>query len=804
MLDRVKTKLKKNTLQKSHQNEFKLTPISNNFFPYSCLVDDSVILTKNGEIFQTVEIKITDFTKNKDNGVRDAIRKAISSDTITSNTSFWIHTVKKKKDNISQKVKNNITSKNFFLQRINDVINNIKDNLNQYDIITYITIVQGDNNNNSSLLQTFKKTFNFMNNSFSMQERITSLKKDVERIFDKIKDYNPRILGIRIDSNEVKYSEMMEFLYFIVNHKQKEIAIEQIDITDKINESNYLFENGKMLFQNNHSCDVNVASAFSIKEVQNFNISIVADIINNMNAEMIISEYIDSVDKKTANGILNEKNKLTMKNENILGNINQEKYYQSSTSIFVFDDINDKHNNSDVFLNSANTFAKNGIVIVREDIGLERSYYAMMPANFYFTYRLSIHDENEIGSFIYSYVFQDTNSDIFVKNLPLLNIGTLKNNPVQIGFLKENSNILISGPEKCGKGVITNLLASAWENAFDSNIIYVELNKESSMFIDAIGGKNYCISADQMKNNAKFNLLNFKAFDDKTDIEVYLSNMLSLMMSVDGTLIDADFTNKVNLTLNLILQHCDEHKRISSSLSAMHPYFKDNNVDELLRHWYLIGKYYHLFDNKNDVFDDINIAHFHIDTTISSKSTLLSIVVHHLFTRIVNFAKHSNKPTIVVVDEPFILFSDVSFAKLLDDMENISQKTDTHFIFKIQDFEREMMSSVDFNKIIETCGLQIHFANKDVINNNYMRIFQLNKTDYTTINALSKLDGMNFFVKYLDDTFCCQLNIKDKKVLLILSDPDSYAYNNIMNIKNHSMNYDPNSYIARYFSIKNI
>ena len=115
-----------------------------------------------------------------------------------------------------------------------------------------------------------------------------------------------------------------------------------------------------------------------------------------------------------------------------------------------------------------------------------------------------------------------------------------------------------------------------------------------------------------------------------------------------------------------------------------------------------------------------------------------------------------------------------------------------------------MMSSVDFNKIIETCGLQIHFANKDVINNNYMRIFQLNKTDYTTIYALSKLDGMNFFVKYLDDTFCCQLNIKDKKVLLILSDPDSYAYNNIMNIKNHSMNYDPNSYIARYFSIKNI
>ena len=85
-----------------------------------------------------------------------------------------------------------------------------------------------------------------------------------------------------------------------------------------------------------------------------------------------------------------------------------------------------------------------------------------------------------------------------------------------------------------------------------------------------------------------------------------------------------------------------------------------------------------------------------------------------------------------------------------------------------------------------------------------MRIFQLTKPDYTTINALSKFDGINFFVKYLDDSYCCQLNIQDKKLLSILSDPDSYAYNNILNIKNNTMSYDPNSYIARYFSTTNI
>ena len=252
------------------------------------------------------------------------------------------------------------------------------------------------------------------------------------------------------------------------------------------------------------------------------------------------------------------------------------------------------------------------------------------------------------------------------------------------------------------------------------------------------------------------------------------------------------------------MEHCLDGNNDSSTLSKLHPYLKSNNIDEMLRHWYLIGKYYHLFDNKNDVFDDMNIAHFYIDDTIKNKTSLLSVVVYHLFTSIVNFARKNDKPTIVVVDEPFVLFSDTSFSKILEDIEDVSQETDTHFIFKIHDFEREMMSSTNFGEIVKSCGLQMHFANKDIVNNNYMRIFQLNKQEYTTINALSKFDGINFFVKYLDERFCCQLNITDKKVLSILSDPDSYTYNNIINIKNSTMNYDPNSYIAQYFSISNI
>ena len=147
MLSRIRANLKKDNQHKKENSEYTLSPISNNFFPYSCLVDDDVLMTKNGELFQTIEIKMTDFTKNKDTGLRDVVRKAISNDTIGLQTAFWIHTIKRKKGN-NTKDSNTTTSKNFFLQKVSNVINDIKQGLNRYDIITYITIVQGNKSGN--------------------------------------------------------------------------------------------------------------------------------------------------------------------------------------------------------------------------------------------------------------------------------------------------------------------------------------------------------------------------------------------------------------------------------------------------------------------------------------------------------------------------------------------------------------------------------------------------------------------------------------------------------------------------------
>ena len=61
-------------------------------------------------------------------------------------------------------------------------------------------------------------------------------------------------------------------------------------------------------------------------------------------------------------------------------------------------------------------FSKHGIVMAREDISLERNYFAMMPANFSFIHRMTIHDAKEVGCFSYSYRPKQNNTENFLNN----------------------------------------------------------------------------------------------------------------------------------------------------------------------------------------------------------------------------------------------------------------------------------------------------------------------------------------------------------------------------------------------------
>ena len=68
------------------------------FIPIACHYDANTLLTKNGELLQTIQINGINSENISDKlfNLRDVVRSAISKNVTSKKFAFWIHTVRRK------------------------------------------------------------------------------------------------------------------------------------------------------------------------------------------------------------------------------------------------------------------------------------------------------------------------------------------------------------------------------------------------------------------------------------------------------------------------------------------------------------------------------------------------------------------------------------------------------------------------------------------------------------------------------------------------------------------------------------
>lgn len=773
LLEKIKKKAKER-IKNPPKKELKLFSINENIFPYSCLVADDVLLTKNGEVMQMIEILLDDFKLNQEGGLRDAIRNAIAENTNDLRTAFWIQTVKKKKAKSKTKHKE---IKHEFLKRLYNVNQEMEEELNNYSTSVYITIIKQGRNFNLKYIKDYfsVKFLDYQHDKF-IDKSIEEVKEITENIANMLSIYSPKILGIRKDIDNNEYSELLETLYFIINFTYKEIPISPIDATKLLNDGKYLFENGILAMQNNTNKKLTLGMSFSLKEVPNVRMSNVSDIINNTRAELIVTEYVSYVNQKVANNqFIEQKSFLKGREDNsfqkkvgldFLNEGSDAKFCQSSLSVMVLASSTEE---LQTFVNDAiSMFSKHGIVMAREDVSLERNYYAMMPANFIFTHRLTIHDAKEVGCFCYSYTPQESDTKEFLNETVLFNIGTLKGNPVPIGLDKVRTNVMIGGMPNSGKTTLANFLAGAIMREFETNLCIVEFSSKSRAFTEAIGGQWFRISIEKQNHTAIFNILNTNIFTNEQKKDEYLFEIFSLLLSANNVLITPEITIEIKKVVEYIKEFSKTNKKFA--LHDIRNALNGLSIDQELQCWHSIGKYYHLFDNRDDVFENNNLLSFYIDESVSSNSLILASIINHITTNVIQRAKHNTKPTLLILDEPFLAFGNNFFKNKLNKMIETMAKNNVICIFKVDDIEAESSTIVDFTRLINSCGIQMHFANK-YANNNYGRVFHLEKLEYMAARTLAGYEGRNLIVKQNSGLYSCKFDMSfSPKTLGLLSD----------------------------------
>lgn len=520
---------------------------SEDFIPIACHYDKNTLLTKNGELLQIFQInginseRISKQLSNLRGVVRSAIRNNVEGDKLA----FWIHTIRRKANLDDTAPYNNIFSAN-----IHEIWKNKNYWHDKFVNCLYISVLH-------DAPELKLKNFNSLVNSLSASKiadfeisyfakAVKTLGATVDKLILDLEEYGAEKLGIRIEEEHC-YSDLMFLYRRIMQLNEEQCILPVTDISIALSSHQYTVGNDmiKVIGDNGKK----FAALLSIKEYQEVS-SDALDKFLQIPVEMVATEVFYFVDKSKVTPLFTEQAYIAdisgdteLKSlsglDKILQETDDKNYFchQQISCMIIGDDA--KQLNKQV-KQASDTLAKIGIVHVREDINLEKTFWAQLPGNFAFLSRMSPTILDNTAALASLHNFPTGNQyNPWGRAVTLLR--TERGTPYFMNFhdTEGNSNTCILGVEKSGRTTLLNFLLSEADK-YKPTILHIVDDSDSSLYIKAKGGKwiqkdknlfNPLYLEDNEKNRAFcftfFTILSKHHFDPLKEPELALLKVIS-------------------------------------------------------------------------------------------------------------------------------------------------------------------------------------------------------------------------------------------------------------------------------------
>ncbi|NRB11041.1 MAG: VirB4 family type IV secretion/conjugal transfer ATPase, partial [Rickettsiaceae bacterium] len=322
------------------------------------------------------------------------------------------------------------------------------------------------------------------------------LTKLTDNILESLNEFGATKLGIKFVDDQC-FSEPMFLYRRIIQLNENECLLPITDISKALASHNYAVGSDKIEVIGDGQ--KRFAAILSIKEYQEV-ASDPIDLFLQIPVEMITTEVFYFVNRKEIAPIFKDQDYILKVSKNdelrefkeldkILDDKEEikNKFCQQQISVMVIAD--DVEHLDQQIIKASQKLASIGIVHVREDINLEKTFWAQLPANFSYLSRMQptiIDNVAALASLHNSPTGNQYNP--WGKAITLLR--TEKGTPYFMNFHDSNgeTNNCIIGTKKSGKTTLLNFLISEADK-FNPSIFYVSDDLSSGLFIKAKGGK---------------------------------------------------------------------------------------------------------------------------------------------------------------------------------------------------------------------------------------------------------------------------------------------------------------------------
>ncbi len=734
--------------------------------PYVCHYDPHTILTKNGELLQTIRITGfgTDSVAVDILSLRDTLRDSIVAHVKDNGFAFWFHTFRRKK---------NVVPKGEFPDMFSKTVNESWDKENEWSTRyvneLYITIITEGLDTSIGNFAGLMRSFSFsstksLHKNF-LKKAHEKLSNVVTSILVDIEEYGAKLLGIA-EHEEVLYSEPMRFFGKIINLYEERYPLWVNDIASDLASHKFAFGDRNLeVFGYDNK---NFASMLSLKEYQESSVEAL-DRIMQLPFEFVISQSFDfNYDKKELEHYEYQDYLLKVSGD-------EECRYLSGVANFVEEDANSltsfgKLQTTIMIISKSKEelekdvkfamekFSSLGLVVIREDVFAEHCFWSQLPGNFRYLRRQKIINSYLVGGFAALHNFPSGTLEGNHWGSAVTVLRTVLDTPYFFNFHEEDlGHTLIIGPKNAGKTVLTNFLVTQ-SRKFGGKIFYFDHNQRSKSFIKVLGGDYFKISSDSSVEN---HLTIDPLFLDKND-----SNKTFLSEWFESFLIsfkDKIPQEQIDSIPKIVEKICADN--VTDFVKALQ-YFNVAETKSIFEKMQILNspKIINLLgaQSQNSFTNVVN--GFDLTDILEQKNLLVPIFFYLLHKIEQNL---DGTPSILVLDQAWNLVDNpVIMQRIGDLMERFRQKNCV-IIFTSSDFEAINESDVIFEmrRLIVT---EIYTANQNP-DPCYKSVLEL-KDDEIEIITMMEDDERHFIFKHNRDSIIASLNLgKMPEIVKILS-----------------------------------
>lgn len=808
-----------NLLKRQSEDLQELRDISDDveeslFCPYACHVSPDTILTKNGELLQTLKIvgfSYEDISKESEN-LRDVIRASLHEALNTTDYALWVHTIRRKASLRPQgQYPENIS------KQLNESWNQLNDWQNRYVNEVYVTLVkEGETAEMKqvplflrSLLPAWERKGRWDYIDKARQE----LTETVDAVLHHLSSFGARKLGF-YEQDGVIYSEPLSFLNKLTSLRDEPMPVPDIGLDDYLTSQELTFGFNAMEVRDPDGRR-RFGSILTVKEYRELPTESI-DLLLQTQAEFIITQSMDFINAKKALGEYKvqaeifdlsgeeELPELTGLNAILASDVKTSvDFGEQQINVFVLgDSVRAMEENVQKVVRSLNGI---GIISMREDIKFEEAYWSQLPANFEFLRRLRSIASSRVGGFANISNYPAGLSRGSIWGPPVTVFHTAAMTPYFFNFhIENNGHSMIVGPVGAGKTVLLNFLLSESQK-FQPKIYFFDRHQGAEIFLRAVGSEYYYVERRQLPHMPPQERPEFHRIPQMNPLQLPDSpaNRSFLLIWLDAMLQADQFYRPENSeeawpyfekAVEYLYSLPQEQRVIDSLIEA----FKEMNpkLATKMYGWYRDGEFARWFDH---VEDDVagrlpNMVGFEMSALEETPKAMPAVVCYLLHCI---GQQLDGQPAMIVMDEAWQLLDNDTLRPRLANWLEWLRSRNTLAILATERAEEVITSPLNA-ELMQHVATQIYMPNPQADIRDYEKIFGLNALETEHIKTML-LQHRQFLLKRGQQSIVAHLNLRSLKaeIALLSAKPETILAMNRL-IETHGS--EPEKWVSHFLS----